>query len=111
MNLQQLISLPDIARLAQVQRPVVSVWRTRSRGTQFPFPDPKQTNGSQELFASAEIVHWLQETGRGNNPEFKEDSAAYTTLARRKFPRHHSAPGTTTKRRSAIGQFLAQRHP
>lgn len=85
MNLQELISAPDIARLAQVRRPVVSVWRTRSRGSQFPFPEAQQISGSQELFSSSEIVQWLQETGRGNNPEFKEDSAAYTTLARENF--------------------------
>ena len=86
MNAQELITLPDIARLADVQRPVVSVWRTRSRGTDFPFPESKQKIGAQELFASAEIVQWLQATGRGNNPEFKEDSAAYATLARENFP-------------------------
>ncbi|MGO1230737.1 hypothetical protein [Glutamicibacter arilaitensis] len=86
MNAQELITLPDIARLADVQRPVVSVWRTRSRGTEFPFPESKQKIGSQELFASEEIVQWLQATGRGNNPEFKEDSAAYATLARENFP-------------------------
>lgn len=86
MNAQELISLPDIARLAGVQRPVVSVWRTRSRGTEFPFPESKRKSGTQELFSSEEIIQWLQATGRGNNPEFKEDSAAYATLARENFP-------------------------
>ncbi|TDU26041.1 hypothetical protein [Arthrobacter sp. JUb115] len=86
MNAQELISLPDIARLANVQRPVVSVWRTRSRGTDFPFPDSKLKSGAQELFVSEEIVQWLQVTGRGNNPEFKEDSASYATLGRENFP-------------------------
>ncbi|MGX1735862.1 hypothetical protein ACWICV_08415 [Glutamicibacter sp. NPDC055354] len=86
MNEQELISLPDIARLAHVQRPVVTVWRKRSRGTELPFPESKQTIGAQELFASEEIVQWLQATGRGNNPELKEDSAAYSTLARENFP-------------------------
>ena len=85
MNTQELVSLPDIARLANVQRPVVSVWRTRSRGTAFPFPESKLKNGAQELFASEEIIEWLQATGRGNNPEFKEDSAAHATLARENF--------------------------
>lgn len=86
MNTQELISLPDIARLANVQRPVVSVWRTRSRGTEFPFPGSKQNSGAQELFAADEIVAWLQATGRGNNAAFKDDSAAYTTLGREHFP-------------------------
>jgi len=85
MNTHELVSLPDIARLANVQRPVVSVWRTRSRGTAFPFPKSKLKNGTQELFASEEIIEWLQATGRGNNPEFKEDSAAHATLARENF--------------------------
>lgn len=86
MNTQEFVSMSDIARLANVQRPVVSVWRTRSRGTSLPFPESKLKNGVQELFASSEIIEWLESTGRGNNPEFKEDSAAYSTLARENFP-------------------------
>lgn len=100
MNAQELISLPDIARLAHVQRPVVTVWRKRSQGTELPFPESKQKIGAQELFASEEIVQWLQATGRGNNPEFKEDSAAYSTLARENFPLVTSL--------LALQQFLGQ---
>ena len=36
MNLQ--LSLPDVARLAGVQRPVVSMWRRRYEAAERPFP-------------------------------------------------------------------------
>lgn len=85
MHVQELLSLSDIARLAQVQRPVVTVWRSRSRGTDTPFPEPAQTNGSQDLFDTAEIISWLQATGRGNNPEFDADAAAFSNIARDNF--------------------------
>ena len=35
-----LMSMSDIAALARVQRPVVSVWRTRAARTHLPFPVP-----------------------------------------------------------------------
>lgn len=85
MHVQELLSLSDIARLAQVQRPVVTVWRSRSRETDTPFPEPAQTIGSQDLFDVAEIVSWLQATGRGNNPEFDADAAAFSNIARENF--------------------------
>lgn len=85
MQVQELLSLSDIARLAQVQRPVVTVWRSRSRGTATPFPEPAQTSGSQDLFDTAEIISWLQATGRGNNPEFDADAAAFSNIARDNF--------------------------
>ncbi|MFJ2619211.1 hypothetical protein [Glutamicibacter sp. NPDC087344] len=85
MQAQDLLSLSDIARLAQVQRPVVTMWRSRSRGTETPFPEPAHTTGSQDLFRSEEIVSWLQATGRGNNPEFDADAAAFSNIARDNF--------------------------
>ncbi|GAA0195431.1 hypothetical protein [Glutamicibacter creatinolyticus] len=85
MQAQELLSLSDIARLANVQRPVVTVWRSRSKGTVTPFPDPVHRVGSQDLFDAADVVAWLQVTGRGNNPEFREDSAAFSSAARDNF--------------------------
>lgn len=71
------ISLADIALLAQVQRPVVSMWRSRSKGTAYPFPDPVAKSGTQELFDAGRIADWLELTGRGNNPNTAEDLAAF----------------------------------
>ena len=69
------LSLPDVAQLARVQRPVVSVWRTRSAGSGSPFPAPIATELGQEWFGAAEIVDWLEATGRGNNPDARQDAA------------------------------------
>jgi hypothetical protein len=72
-----LLSLPDIARLAAVQRPVVSMWRSRSAGTDDPFPDPVTTVRSSPRFDARQVVAWLLATGRGNNPEVAEDAAVF----------------------------------
>lgn len=71
-----LLSLPDIARLARVQRPVVSMWRSRSAGTATPFPDPVDRSRGVERFAAEDVVAWLATTGRGNNPRAAEDVGA-----------------------------------
>ena len=65
-----LISLADVARLARVQRPVVSMWRSRSAATDSPFPMPIERAGPQELFDAEQVVSWLELTGRGNNLTF-----------------------------------------
>ena len=49
-----LVTMTDIARLAEVQLPAVSNWRRR-HGT---FPRSQRRNG-QELFVAAEVAHWL----------------------------------------------------
>lgn len=74
-NLQ--ITLTDIAQLAHVQRPVVSMWRSRSRNTDTPFPLAVATHGRQELFDAAQVTDWLSETGRGNNPHAADDAPAF----------------------------------
>ncbi|OIH82846.1 hypothetical protein BLJ79_18035 [Arthrobacter sp. UCD-GKA] len=76
------LSLVDVSLLARVQRPVVSMWRTRSRNTATPFPDPVKTSNVQELFDADEVVSWLRQTGRGNNPDAAEDAAAFVSNAR-----------------------------
>ena len=64
-RLEARIALPDIARLAGVQRPVVSMWRRRPkvRGVILPFPDPVGRDGAQELFDTEEVLSWLERTG------------------------------------------------
>jgi hypothetical protein len=75
----QSISLADVARLAQVQRPVVSMWRSRSAATDSPFPPPLDPAGPQELFDAEQVVVWLEQTGRGNNPDARADVAAFAS--------------------------------
>lgn len=74
------ISLSGIASLAEVQRSVVSKWRGRpvARGLHVPFPRPVQgAHGGHELFALAEVVEWLEASGRGNNADFRRDALAH----------------------------------
>jgi hypothetical protein len=73
-----LLTLPDVARLAKVKRPVVSVWRQRAATTEHPFPLPRGTRAGQELFDAREVGAWLTETRRGNNPEALADADAFS---------------------------------
>ncbi|WP_149361559.1 hypothetical protein [Lolliginicoccus suaedae] len=75
------LSLSRIAALAEVQRPVVSVWRTRSAGTSTPFPSPVRAEGQGERFDAREVSEWLRATGKGNNPTAPEDAVAFAELA------------------------------
>ncbi|MDQ0825581.1 hypothetical protein QFZ60_001754 [Arthrobacter sp. B2I5] len=71
------MTLSDVASLAQVQRPVVSMWRRRSCAGPLPFPAPVEMLNGVELFDADEVTAWLQATGRGNNPEARNDVAAH----------------------------------
>lgn len=74
------LGLSDVAQLAHVQRPVVSMWRARSAGTDNPFPTPVKKARGQEWFDGTAVVDWLIATGRGNNPSARDDLAAYASL-------------------------------
>ncbi|TFC02327.1 hypothetical protein [Cryobacterium sp. MDB2-33-2] len=76
-----LMSMSDIAALARVQRPVVSVWRSRSALTDTPFPDPVALRDGRELFDADAVGAWLSDTGHGNNSQASADAAAYAILA------------------------------
>ncbi|EWT03344.1 hypothetical protein N865_19215 [Intrasporangium oryzae NRRL B-24470] len=73
------LSLSDVARLAGVRRPVVSMWRTRELAGH-PFPKPVALVAGQERFDAFEIADYLATTGRGNNPEARDDLAAHAQL-------------------------------
>jgi hypothetical protein len=75
-----LISLPDVALLAHVQRPVVSMWRRRWAPSGAPFPRPILVDGGRELFDAAAVAEWLESTGRGNNRDVGADLAAFAAL-------------------------------
>lgn len=72
------LTLQDIADLARVRRPVVSMWRKRPqvRGQHVPFPEPVEGSGGMERFRREDIVEWLERTGRGNNAEANLDAPA-----------------------------------
>ena len=74
------MTLSDVAALAQVQRPVVSMWRKRSAASAHPFPEPAALDGGRELFDADHIAAWLTVTGRGNNPEAANDVAAFARV-------------------------------
>ncbi|RZU62852.1 hypothetical protein [Zhihengliuella halotolerans] len=81
-----LVTMTDIALLAHVQRPVVSMWRARSRDSSHPFPAVATRRAGRDLFDVDEICRWLAATGRGNNPAAAEDAAAFVSGAREDFP-------------------------
>lgn len=74
-----LLSLADIARVAHVQRPVVTMWRKRVRGGDYPFPRPVDLRG-EERFDALQVVEHLELTQRGNNPQVRDDAAAFAEL-------------------------------
>ncbi len=74
------ISLPDIARLAQVQRPVVSMWRTRSARSGHPFPAPVAVAQGQDWFALDAVVDWLEVTGRDRSGSVRDDAPMFAGL-------------------------------
>ncbi len=80
---QPLMSMSDVASLAAVERPVVTLWRKRpcrTNGIPDPFPTPSRVHGSTELFAADDVADWLERTGRGNNTDPRADLAAYVQL-------------------------------
>lgn len=76
----QLATLGDIASLAHVRRPVVSVWRSRFARSDRPFPPAVDRSSGREVFALDDVVAWLEETGHGNNPAVRQDAAAAAAL-------------------------------
>lgn len=75
-----LLTRTDIAELARVQRPVVSQWASRYRGSDSPFPEPV-VSGSTPLFRGVDVAEWLVERDLGNNPTVREDLAAHAVPA------------------------------
>lgn len=74
------MTLSGVAAVAKVQRPVVSMWRKRSAGSAHPFPEPAALDGGRELFDADQVAAWLEATGRGNNPEARNDVVAFARM-------------------------------
>ncbi|MGV2384735.1 MAG UNVERIFIED_CONTAM: hypothetical protein LOD86_05635, partial [Thermobifida fusca] len=66
-NLPRLISMPEIAELAGVRRPVVTTWRRRHPD----FPAPVGHRGGKPQFDAGEVVDWLVATGRGDRGDLQ----------------------------------------
>ncbi|MDQ1060760.1 hypothetical protein QFZ23_004725 [Arthrobacter globiformis] len=74
------MTLSDVAALTRVQRPVVSMWRKRSSGSQLPFPAASGQVNGVELFDAGDVTDWLEATGRGRNPEARNDIAGFARI-------------------------------
>lgn len=76
------MSLAEVALLAQVDRSVVAHWRTRmARRT--PFPPPVADDSGREFFSCDDVVAWLEATGLGNNRQAAEHVIAFHLGGRR----------------------------
>jgi len=73
------MTLVEVARLAQVQRPVVSMWRSRGARSGTPFPSSFTRVRGEERFDADAVVDWLERTGLGNNPDVRADAAAFAS--------------------------------
>ena len=62
--MEHALSSADVARLAGVQRPVVSMWRRRYRSGSHPFPTSRGRLHGADRFDRSEILGWLRDTGR-----------------------------------------------
>lgn len=63
------IAFADIARLANVQRPVVSTWRQRFAKGPDAFPRAVSSIDGIDHFDALEVAHWLVDTDHGKNPQ------------------------------------------
>ncbi|MDN6438477.1 MAG: hypothetical protein L0K27_03310 [Corynebacterium nuruki] len=77
------LTMQAIADLAQVKRPVVSVWRNRYADSDQPFPAPVQEDPLR--FDAHAVAEWLAETGRGNNEHVVIENPLHADLRTRLF--------------------------
>jgi len=75
-----LLTKRDIATLAKVQRPVVTMWMRRYRGGDRPFPSPAAVDGRLEKFDADEVIEWVQARGLGNSDSFARDTAMHAVF-------------------------------
>ncbi|WP_137723541.1 helix-turn-helix transcriptional regulator [Prescottella subtropica] len=70
-----LLTMRDIADLARVQRPVVTMWASRFRGGDRPFPRPVSWDGRTPRFDAEEVAEWVRSRSLGNSDSFAQDMA------------------------------------
>jgi N-6 DNA Methylase len=73
-RLPSLMSMPEIANLAGVRRPVVTTWRRRHRD----FPTPVGGDAVRPLFDAHQIAEWLLRTGRANAEQVGPELSLHT---------------------------------
>lgn len=70
------LSAGEIAELAGVKRPVVTIWKGR------PVPEhPFPTADEDDRYPADEVLDWLEATGRGNNRHARVDFALKQALS------------------------------
>lgn len=67
------LTMQQVADLARVQRPVVSMWRTRHAD----FPQPETETPA--TFDAVKVASWLASTRRGNNPDAGIDALIHSS--------------------------------
>jgi len=77
-EVEPLVTMAEVARLANVTRQAVTNWRSRPAST--PFPAPVKVVQGIERFDRDEVVDWLESTGRGRNREARLDAPAVVAL-------------------------------
>lgn len=65
METSERVTLADVAALAQVRRPVVSMWRKRYATGDLRFPQPVARVSGIDRFDRSQVLAWLEVTGRG----------------------------------------------
>ncbi len=106
-----LIDLAGVARLADVRRPVATVWRTRFATATDPFPPPVSEKGGRAFFDALSVAQWLARTEHGNNPDAVADAAAAATPAGFDVadPAHVAAVDALLALRAVAGVAVADR--
>lgn len=94
-----LITLADIARIAEVKAAAVSNWRRRHRDT---FPSPERHNG-WELFPADQVATWLDRR-KISADDLKEGEPSGTTYGMR-FRKNLNVPGIEPR---AVASMLWQ---
>jgi hypothetical protein len=72
-----LISMPEIAELARVRRPVVTTWRRRHKD----FPKQAGGDAAHPMFRAREVADWLIMTGRAGRDEIEPEISLHTLAA------------------------------
>lgn len=72
-----LMSMPEIAALAGVHRPVVTNWRRRHSD----FPVPVTDDAARPLFDARQVARWLVDTGRAARDQIEPELAMYVLSA------------------------------
>lgn len=80
MTTRLLLGMSEVAALARVDRPLVSMWRRRYARSEHPFPTPTVHDGARNLFDAAEIADWLSATGLGKNASAADDVALFSLV-------------------------------